>query len=181
MDRFLEALAAATPTPGGGSASCYVAAAGAALVEMCAGLGARKGRSGAEEVAAAASALRRDLLRQAELDGAAFDEVLAAYRIPKESPQRAGAIATALRSAALSPLRILDLVLELSDLIRRAEPAVPASAHSDWESAVVFSRAAATVAEKNVRVNLGGAAGADELEGQLGAKLQQLAQRLPQA
>ncbi|MDA8345139.1 MAG: cyclodeaminase/cyclohydrolase family protein [Thermaerobacter sp.] len=179
MDGFLDSLASATPTPGGGSAACYVAATGAAIVEMCAGLGAKKGKQGAEELAGAAHALRQDFLRQAELDGAAFDQVLSAYRMPKDSPERPDAIASALRSAALSPLHILDQVRELADLITRAQEITPAAAKSDWESAAVFARAASDVAGRNVRVNLDGAAGAAELEAQLASKLELVDRGLP--
>ncbi len=179
MDRFLDELAAATPTPGGGSAACYVAATAAAIVEMCGGLGQKKGKSGAEELVRGANALRQTLLQQAELDGAAFDQVLAAYRIPKDSPQRPGAIATALRAAALSPLQILDQLLSLADLIARAQEITPAAAKSDWESAAIFARAASDVAARNVRVNLDGAAGATELEEKLAAKLALFGSKLP--
>lgn len=180
MDRFLKDLAAPTATPGGGSAACYVAATGAALIEMCAGLGQRKGRQGAEEMAIQARGLRQDFVRQAELDAAAFTEVLQAYRMPKESPERPGAIATALRAAALSPMQVLDQVLRLGELIAGTQEITPASAKSDWESAAVFARAAADVAARNVLANLDGAAGAAELQAQLEAKLGLLERKLPQ-
>ncbi len=179
MDRFLEELAAPTPTPGGGSAACYVAATGCAIVEMCAGLGEKKGKEGAQALAQAAKTLRRQFTEQAVLDGAAFDQVLAAYRLPKESPQRPGAIATGLRAAALSPLRALELLSDLADLTARAQEITPPAAKSDWESAAVFTRAAADVAARNVRVNLDGAAGAAELEAQLAARLEEVDRRLP--
>ncbi len=179
MDRFLEELAAATATPGGGAAACYVAATGAALVEMCAGLGQKKGKPGAEEVVLDATALRGELVRQAELDGEAFQQVLAAYRLPKEDPVRAQAIAAALRIAALSPLRILDQVIALAKVIARAQEITPPSANSDWESASVFARAAADVAARNVRVNLSGAADAQALASDLEDKLQKLEGVLP--
>jgi formiminotetrahydrofolate cyclodeaminase len=179
MDRFLSELAAATPAPGGGSAACYVAATAAALVEMCGGLGQKKGKEGAEGLVRDANLLRQTFLRQADLDGAAFSEVLAAYRIPKDDPQRPGAIATALRAAALSPLQVLDQLLSLANLIVRAQEITPAAAKSDWESAVVFSRAASDVAARNVRINLDGAAGAAELEEKLAAKLALFESKLP--
>lgn len=179
MDRFLEELAAATPTPGGGSAACYVAATAAALVEMCAGLGQKKGKPGADEVIRDASALRGELLRQAELDGEAFQQVLAAYRLAKEDPGRASAIAAALRVAALSPLGILDQVIALAKVIARAQEITPPSANSDWESASVFARAAADVAARNVRVNLPGATEAQALASDLETKLETLEGALP--
>ena len=179
MDRFLEEVAAPTAAPGGGSAACHVGALSAALVEMCAGMAAQKGKQGAAEVVSQATALRERLARQTDLDAQAFEAVLTAYHLPKDDPGRKQAIGAALRGAAQSPLQVLDLLLQLSESIVRCEPFVPAGARSDWESSVIFARAAADVAEKNVLINLDGASGADELASELRATRAQLDQRLP--
>ena len=72
LSDYLAALAAATPTPGGGSAAGLTGAMGAALVEMVAGLSLAKGagehasvqRTALERAAAA----RGELLTLAEED-----------------------------------------------------------------------------------------------------------------
>lgn len=175
MDDFLGLLAAPTPTPGGGSAAAFVAAVAAALCEMVAGLGAARGREGADAVAALARDMRARLLRQAVEDGQAFDRVMEAYRLPREDPGRSAAIAAALRSAALSPLGMLDAMAELGDLLARAGPVCPSSARSDLDGARIFLRSAADVAARNVTVNLGDADGAAELAAMLQEKLRRLA------
>jgi len=179
MDRFLEALAAPTAAPGGGSAACYAGAMAAAAAEMCAGLAAKKDKPGAQELLGPLADLRRRFVEQADLDAKAFDVVMAAYREPKDAPERREHIAAGLKGAALSPLKTLDLVLELADLIRAAEPLVPASARSDWESSVVFAAAAADVAGRNVAINLDGAADADALRAALAERRAALGDRLP--
>jgi formiminotetrahydrofolate cyclodeaminase len=180
MDRFLEELAAPTAVPGGGAAACYAGAMSAAVVEMCAGLGAKKERPGAQEILAPVAELRSQFLRQAELDAAAFEAVMAAYREPKDSPGRKERIAQALKGAALSPLATMDLVLRLSEYIAKAQAVVPASARSDWESAVVFAQAAADVAGRNVAINLDGAADAEELGSALEERRSLLRRQLPE-
>jgi len=180
MDRFLEDLAAPTPAPGGGSAACYAGAMAAAVAEMCAGLAAKKEKPGAQELLQPLRGLREQFVHQAEVDAKAFDDVLAAYRVPKDDPGRKAGIAQALKRAALSPLRTMDLVLDLADLVRRVEAFVLPSARSDFESAVVFARAGADVAARNVRINLDGAADAEELGAALAEKEAALRQRLPE-
>lgn len=180
MDGFLDRLAAPTPTPGGGSAAAWVAAVSAALGEMVAGLGTRKGREGAEEIARSAAELRARMLELGEADGAAFDRVMQAYRLPKDDPGRRGAIGAALRGAALSPIAMLDAMVELGELLGRAAGVCPASARSDLEGAGIFLHAAAEVAARNVTVNLDGADGAPELEAMLQDRLRRLAQTTPE-
>lgn len=180
MDQFLDELGRATPTPAGGAASCYVGATSAALIEMVAGFGLKKGHAVGVSIAERARKLRMDFISEAEKDSAAFERVLAAYRRPKADPDRQASIALALRDATMSPLRILDLVLALAQIIRESEAVCPASAHSDWESAIVFCRAVANVSAGNATSNLGEAQGADELKALLREKLDRLAQALPQ-
>ncbi len=180
MDRFLDALAAPTAAPGGGSAACYAGAVSAALVEMCAGIAAKKERPGAQEILAPAADLRKAFLHQADLDSASFEVVMAAYREPKDAEGRKERIAQALKGAALTPLETMDLVLRLLDLIRKIEALVPNSARSDWESAVVFAAAAADVAGRNVAINLDGAADADELRASLEERRAAIRRQLPE-
>ncbi|MFZ9699374.1 MAG: cyclodeaminase/cyclohydrolase family protein, partial [Candidatus Limnocylindrus sp.] len=66
LGQYLDELAAATPTPGGGSAAGVIGAMGAALVEMVAGLSLAKSESEHSAVQRAAleraTAARRELL-----------------------------------------------------------------------------------------------------------------------
>lgn len=174
MGEFLDELAAPTPTPGGGAAAASVAAVSAALCEMVAGLGAVKGREGAGDVVAEAHALRVRLLSLGDADGPAFDQVMAAYRLPKDDPARPRAISAALRVAALSPLDMLDAMAELSSVLSRARGVCPKSAQSDLDGAFAFLKAAVEVAGRNVSVNLDGADGAEELRAMLDEKLGRL-------
>ena len=93
---FLNALADGTPAPGGGSASAYSGAAGAALVSMVARL--TVGRKKYFDVEAQmrtvlehAEALRDELTRAIEEDASAFNAVLESFMLPKDNTQQKAA------------------------------------------------------------------------------------------
>ena len=101
----LMAFAAPDPTPGGGSASALASAIGASLLMMVAGL--TKTRTGSDEdraaLTAAATALiavQQQLTEAIDLDTAAYDQVVAAYKLAKgneaEQDARTAAIQRAL-------------------------------------------------------------------------------------
>ncbi|MGE0464203.1 MAG: cyclodeaminase/cyclohydrolase family protein [Vicinamibacterales bacterium] len=161
---FLDRLASSEPTPGGGTASAVTGAMGTALLVMVAGL--PKTRTNTDEERAALASVRerlvpiRDALeRSADADASAFDEVLAAYRLPKvtdeEKAARKAAIQLAMRHAIEAPLETLRLAAEALDLAETvARHGVP-SASSDVGVAAGLLLAAAEGGAANVRVNLG--------------------------
>ena len=85
---FLDALAGGSATPGGGSAAAIMGAMGAALVSMVANLTlGKKGYEAVEPQMRAllveSEALRKRLAAMVAEDVAAFDSLMAAYRLPK--------------------------------------------------------------------------------------------------
>jgi formiminotetrahydrofolate cyclodeaminase len=105
---FLEELAGSSATPGGGSASALAGAMGAGLVGMVCRLTIGKKRfTNVEDelrrVLEEAEALRQQLSDLADADIQAFDQVMAAYRLPKETQEdqaaRQAAIQRALQAA----------------------------------------------------------------------------------
>jgi glutamate formiminotransferase/formiminotetrahydrofolate cyclodeaminase len=126
---FLEALAAGSATPGGGAASAYSSAAAAALIAMVARL--TIGKKKYQEVEAEMNnileeteRIRADLTIAVKRDAEAFDEVMKAFRLPKESENEAetrrAAIDRTTYTASLVPLevgrhsaRLLELALEV--------------------------------------------------------------------
>jgi formiminotetrahydrofolate cyclodeaminase len=175
MEAFLSELAAATPTPGGGSAGAVAAAMAAALGEMAMGLAARRGKADEADVAAF-RALREAFARQAQEDAAAFDAVLAAMRRPKDDPERGAAMALALKGAAEVPLTGLARLVELGRLLNDKADRCPAPAATDYEAAWALWRAAADILAANVAVNLDGAAEAEALRAALAARKDELSQ-----
>lgn len=162
IDAFLGALASDAPTPGGGAVAGLAGAMGAALIEMVANL--TLGRAGYEEVAermgailAEAGAARGAFLELAERDAAAFEGVMAAFRMPKgtdaEKAARAEAIQRAYEAAAAAPLAIAERAVGLMELAHEVTAKGNAHAASDGASAAVMLHAAAACAFANVEIN----------------------------
>lgn len=161
---FLDDLAAATPTPGGGSAAAYVAALGAALVAMVARLTIGKKKyakveAQMNEILVQAERLRRDLTASVNEDSAAFEFVMSAFRLPKDTPEqekaRLEAIETATVRAAQVPLTVSHKAVAVMALAERVVALGNLNAISDAGSAFAMAGAALTSAGYNVRINLG--------------------------
>ncbi len=160
---FLDELAAGTPAPGGGSASAYGGAAGAALVAMVARLTIGKKKYAALEaemqsILARAETLRADLTAAIARDAAAFEAVMAAFKLPKETPDqqaaRAGAVQSATLEAARVPLEVAHQAVEVIELAGRVIALGNLNAISDGASGAALARAALTGAGYNVRINV---------------------------
>jgi formiminotetrahydrofolate cyclodeaminase len=160
---FLTACSSPNPTPGGGSASALASAAGASLLMMVAGLARTRSGSDANRAAldAAGSSLsdiRRQLADAIDADAAAYDRVVAAYKLAKvtdeEKSLRTAAIETATRVAIDVPLD----VIRLSVLALEAAQAVAAHGHrgaaSDLGVAIALLHCGVRGARLNVDINL---------------------------
>ncbi|MBE3040165.1 MAG: cyclodeaminase/cyclohydrolase family protein, partial [Chloroflexi bacterium] len=164
---FLDDLAAATPTPGGGSAAAHAGAMGAALVAMVARLTVGKKKYATveaqmTEILNQAERLRRELTAAVDEDSAAFEGVLASFKLPKDTPEqekvRAEAIEKATLHAAQVPLTVAQKSVSVMALAERAVTLGNLNAISDGASAAAMARAALTSAGYNVRINLAGLA-----------------------
>jgi glutamate formiminotransferase/formiminotetrahydrofolate cyclodeaminase len=162
---FLDALAAGTPTPGGGSAAAHAGAMAAALVAMVARLTVGKKKyTGVEaqmnEILNQAERLRQELTEAVEADAAAFEGVLAAYRLPKETPGqqtlRLAAIDQASLHAAQLPLTVAQKAVTVMALAERCAALGNLNAISDAASAAALAQASLTSAGYNVRINING-------------------------
>lgn len=160
---FLEALASSSPAPGGGSASAYSGAAAAALVAMVARLtigrkkyAAVEGRM--QEILSRAEALRSSLADAVEQDAEAFRGVMAAFQLPKNTPQEQETRAAAIESATLRaihvPLEVARQAVEVMGLAVEAVCEGNLNAISDAATAAALAQAALTGAGFNVRINV---------------------------
>lgn len=189
VERFLSLLASQAPTPGGGTAAAVAGAMGASLIEMVAALTLSKEKYASAHEAIrptgeAASAARREFLNLAREDAEAYDRVVEARRLPKQTEsekiERQSRLAEANRLAAEVPMRTARLAVRLlaalPELVEKGNPNVA----SDAGSAALLLETAAEGALLNVGINLPGIADAD-LVGQMQretATLQADAQRL---
>lgn len=159
---FLDELADKAPTPGGGSAAAVMGAMGAALVSMVCNL--TIGKKNYEAVDAdmqalltRAEALRADLADMVRVDVAAFDQVMAAYGLPKDSDAqkstRSAAIQAALKQATEVPLQCARASAQVIALSREVAEKGNRNVISDAGVAVMAAYAGLKSAALNVYVN----------------------------
>lgn len=160
---WLDALAAATPAPGGGAAAALAGAMSAALIAMVAGLTLGRPRYAAAHaemsaVSGRAAVLRQTLTQAAADDTAAYLALMAAYRLPKaddaQLADRQAAIQAALRRAAEVPLAAAEACSELLALATAVAARGNPNASSDAAVAALLAHAGLQGAVRNVRINL---------------------------
>lgn len=165
LERFLAALGSDAPTPGGGTAAAAAGAMGSALAEMVAQLTLSKEKYAASHeavrpIAEAGALARSEFLGLAREDSEAYDEVVAARRLPKgtdeEKATRLHRIAVANRNAAEVPMRTarsaVRLLAALPELAEKGNP----NAVSDVGAAALLLDACVEGALLNVGINLSG-------------------------
>jgi glutamate formiminotransferase/formiminotetrahydrofolate cyclodeaminase len=165
ISSFLESLSSSDPTPGGGTASAVAGAMGVALLMMVAGLKKTRGNNDHEratlsESRAALTSVRDRLLTLADTDTEAYNQVLAAFRLPKdtddEKAARTAAIQKGTRAATEAPLEILRTIVEAAAHAKRVAQCGNVNAASDVRVAVELLEAAGAGAAANVEINLTG-------------------------
>ena len=186
---FLDQLASASPTPGGGSASAFTAAEAAALVAMVARLtlGKKKYANVEKEMwqlVEQAEDLREQLTSLVAEDAAVFEKVIAAARLPRDTPEQETARQQAMQSASLEaakvPLRTAQLSLHV--LLRSIQAASlgNSNAISDAATASALANAAIVGAGGNVRINLAGLPDGPDVQAIL-AELEEIEEKAAQA
>ena len=147
---YLDALASAAPTPGGGSASALAAGMGAALLAMACNLTVGREKFQAVEaelrdVLARATAVQHDLAAAVDDDTAAYDAVsrrISCLRAAtRRSKQRTAAIQRALEGACEVPLRVAQQAAEVVRLAQVAQAKANPNVASDANVAELLARA----------------------------------------
>ena len=162
VEPFLVTLASQSATPGGGSAAAIIGAMGAALVSMVCNLTIGKKKyadveAEMKEVLGKAEALRQRLTGMIQDDVKAFDAVMGAYGMPKETDAdkaaREKAIQAALKQATDVPLACARAAREVIDLAAVASDKGNLNVISDAGVAVLAAYAALRSAALNVLTN----------------------------
>jgi formiminotetrahydrofolate cyclodeaminase len=140
VEGFLEVLGSDAPTPGGGAAGAIAGATGAALIAMVGRL--TMGKEGFEDL--------EDRMR-------AFDGVMVAFKMPKETDvekaARSAAIQAGYEQAASVPLEIARAAVDLMELAEDATAMGNPQAASDGVSGAAHLSCAAACAIANVEIN----------------------------
>ncbi|MBA3544688.1 MAG: glutamate formimidoyltransferase, partial [Chthoniobacterales bacterium] len=160
LRQFCSETLSDSPAPGGGSVAALMGALGASLGGMVANLSAGK-RGWDDQLeffsdwAVKGQQLKDELLFLVDEDTAAFNKVMAAFGLPKDSAEekaaRTKAIQSANQYAAEIPLRVMETASRSYDLLAEmAEKGNPASI-SDVGVGLLATRACIEGAGMNVR------------------------------
>jgi glutamate formiminotransferase/formiminotetrahydrofolate cyclodeaminase len=164
LREFCNETLSDSPAPGGGSVAALMGALGASLGGMVANLSAAK-RGWDDKIeyfsdwAVKAQRLKDELLSLVDEDSAAFNKVMDAFGLPRESSEekktRSAAIESATQYAAEIPLKVMETSSKsyqlLSEMVEKGNP----NSISDVGVGLLATHACIEGAALNVRINLG--------------------------
>lgn len=160
---FVDEVSRDTPAPGGGSVAALAGALGGALATMVANLSVGKGEFDDRyeqlcSIAERGQVVKDALVRGVDADTNAFDKVLEAMRMPRDTPEqrteRAQAMQQGYRTATRVPLSTVrqcrDALVLCKEIVVMADPEMV----SDAGTGALLAHAGAQAAAYNVRINL---------------------------
>ena len=162
-NEVLRSIGSSEPTPGGGSVAALSLAHAHSLAMMVARLTEGKekwaeGHEVAKSVISESQVGLAEAMRLAEIDAEAFDTVMSAYRLPRETDEqkveRKKLIRDATIGAAEAPLATASSAMELLSSLEGLCASCNANALTDLASASELSLSAVKIAAMNVRINL---------------------------
>jgi methenyltetrahydrofolate cyclohydrolase len=165
LNGFLDDVASSSPAPGGGSVAALAGALGASLTSMVCNLTIGKKKyadveGDLKKVLEQSEQLRDQFADLIEQDTHAFNKVMEAYALPKETdPQkalRAAAIREATKEATMVPLEVMKHCIDALALTQTVASKGNANSVSDAGVSALMLHAALEAAALNVRINLNG-------------------------
>lgn len=160
---FTDEVSRGTPAPGGGSIAALAAALGASLGSMVVNLCVGKAGFDSQydqlcELAERAQRAKEQLLDEVDADTQAFNEVIDAMRLQKNTPEQSAARAIAIqegyKSATRVPLRTAELGLQALKVCLQAAQLGNQATMSDAGVGALLALAGVRGAIYNVRSNL---------------------------
>jgi formiminotetrahydrofolate cyclodeaminase len=170
VSAFLDELASSSPAPGGGSVAALSGALGAALTTMVCNLTIGKKKyveveGDLKKVKAETEKLRARFTELIDEDTQAFNKVMEAYALPKDSEAqktiRSAAIAAATKEATLIPLEVMKHCIDAMALAQQVASSGNSNSVSDAGVAAQMLHAACEGAALNVKINLNALADSD--------------------
>jgi len=163
IKEFCEEVASSSPAPGGGSVAALSGALGAALAGMVCNLTIGKKRYADVEtemtdIREQADGLRQKCIRLIDADAEAFNGVIKAMGLPKDTDEqktvRGQAMQSATKDAARTPMEVIRLALLGIQLAGAVAVRGNQNSVSDAGVSALMLRAAGDAAALNVRINL---------------------------
>lgn len=164
LEQFVLEVASSSPAPGGGSVSASAGAKAAGLISMYCQLSQDSKKYGEhvslmQETGLKARQLSGNLIEAIDEDTAAFNQVMEAFRLPKESAEekekRLLAIQKGMVNAARVPLKTAEDCLRLLELIEAVKGLGNPGAVTDLGVGNLLALAGLIGACYNVKINLG--------------------------
>jgi len=162
---FYNEVAAKSATPGGGSVAASAGTLGAALNSMVCRLTIGKKKYAdvkdkLSNILEESEILRAELKEMIDEDGDAFDKVMIARKMAKdtddEKKKRAEAIFEATKGAARTPLKTAELSLKVMEFSKSVAEMGNVNSVSDAGVAALMAKAGLEGAVYNVKINIGG-------------------------
>lgn len=162
LTKFAEETASESPAPGGGSIAAYCGALGAALSTMVANLSSHKKGWDARweefsNYAEAGQKLMTEMLNLVDEDTNAFNEIMAAFGLPKSNDEEKAARKAAIDAATIGaikiPYRTMELAYQSFDLAKSMAEIGNPNSVSDAGVGALCARAAVKGAYLNVMIN----------------------------
>jgi len=164
IDKFLSELASKSPAPGGGSVAALSGALGSALSSMVCNLttGKEKYKDSEEEIKKVlkqTEKIRKELTVLIDEDTNAFNDVIKAFKMPKETDEqkkkRTDAIQKGYKTAAEIPLKTAETCDKIFDLSYIVAEKGNKNSITDAAVSALMANSGVHGAVLNVKINLG--------------------------
>jgi len=161
--KFLDDLASSSPAPGGGSVAALSGALGSALTSMVCNLTIGKEKYSKVEaeikkVLKNSEKLRKKLTEFIDEDTNAFNDVIKAFKMPKDTKEkkekRSKAIQEGYKKAAKIPLQTANTCYKIFDIAKIVAEKGNKNSITDAAVSALMARAGVQGAILNVRINL---------------------------
>ncbi len=165
MQNYFEELSSSSPTPGGGNVAALCGVIASSLGEMVCNLSIGKKKylnfePEAKDLLTKLENFKKEFLTLAERDNEAFDRVMDAFKLPKETDAqkvfRSSAIDHATMEAALVPEEVILKCKELLPILETISEKGNQNSLSDTGVAISLISTAAEGAFLNVAINCSG-------------------------
>lgn len=167
LEDFANDLLSNSPAPGGGSVAALSSTLAASLAGMVFNLTVGKKiyiayddeiKTKIDRGITEASNMKNEFLALMDEDTAAFNEVMAAYKLPKETEEekelRSASIQEAYKKATLVPLKVAEKTMDIFTLLETAVQYGNANAISDAGVGALIALTGLEAAILNVRINI---------------------------
>jgi glutamate formiminotransferase/formiminotetrahydrofolate cyclodeaminase len=164
INEFVDELASSSPAPGGGSVAALAGSLGAALSSMVCNLTIGKEKysdvqNEIEEILKKSEKLKNDLIKLVDEDTEAFNDVMKAFKKPKDieeqKKKRSNAIQEGYKKATAVPLKTAKTCEKILDLAMIVAKKGNQNSITDSAVSAIMARAGVESAILNVKINLG--------------------------